>query len=805
MESVLTNVHGDRTLGAAVVVAFILFLSVLYFVIPTKVPPAGGDESNGRVGSPTHRRRAMSSSRSRSLKSSKKSAYRLDEELSRKSSSEITRRGMLWSRHASWHLPTAPRSRNRTSSVASVHDTEGLEHVAAILKKFDVDLKRGFLPSQDPLQRLPYARYHIWEDLGDDLSKLLGARLGQARDPLRSLPVLKTDKLVTEAELRRAHLLLCLFAHAYIWGGTEPLQELPEGIAKPLWEVSTKLGIPPVLGHPSIVLYNWRRLDNEGAICMENLATLNNFFDGRDESWFYLITVEVEARGAGTIVPMMLAIDAIQRWREEKEMEEEVSRRRSRSCSNLSTDADDVGMAYDSTEEDAMNADRNRRRLLSAGDTYSESSHDSDFERALVGELSADRVAEYVAYQLERIAVASEGMCQSMEAMQEGCHPFIFYHRVRPFLSAWKDNPILPNGIIYKGVSEKPLQYYGGSAAQSALIPFLDIGLGICHASSKSHDFLLAMREYMICPHREFLEYLETVACIRDFVSWNLETRGITPTSVEPQPQGPAEETRNDEAHGAVDSTGETNSVSSGSGRSSPAIKVAILPEHAVWIRLRDAYDSCVRNMKRFRNSHMNLVAAYIIAQQKKGISSKNLEGSAGGKGTGGTELMSFLKPIKDDCSRSILGETKPAESTSISVSTSVEVPVKLSMPSASDLQSSSSKPAQMQFTQVGAQAVGQNGNANASSDSLGRSSSGGPFSNATSPRNIISYVVPVETMNPNEPYRKDNAGLNDIDLYRGAAYPAGRMKHHYRLPATIGDSPAWCSSDTGLCSTKEV
>ena len=56
---------------------------------------------------------------------------------------------------------------------------EGLEHVLALLKKYDVDPVRGFLPSRDPLQRLPYARYHIWEDLCDDLPKLLGARLGK--------------------------------------------------------------------------------------------------------------------------------------------------------------------------------------------------------------------------------------------------------------------------------------------------------------------------------------------------------------------------------------------------------------------------------------------------------------------------------------------------------------------------------------------------------------------------------------------------------------------------------------------------
>ena len=41
-------------------------------------------------------------------------------------------------------------------------------------------------------------------------------------------------------------------------------------------------------------------------------------------------------------------------------------------------------------------------------------------------------------------------MVDSLENMREGCHPFIFYHRVRPFLSAWKHNPTLPLGVIYE-------------------------------------------------------------------------------------------------------------------------------------------------------------------------------------------------------------------------------------------------------------------------------------------------------------------------------------------------------------------
>jgi hypothetical protein len=38
------------------------------------------------------------------------SSYRIEQEDFRKSSSEFTRRGQLWSRHASWNLSGAPRS-----------------------------------------------------------------------------------------------------------------------------------------------------------------------------------------------------------------------------------------------------------------------------------------------------------------------------------------------------------------------------------------------------------------------------------------------------------------------------------------------------------------------------------------------------------------------------------------------------------------------------------------------------------------------------------------------------------------------
>jgi indoleamine 2,3-dioxygenase len=567
---------------------------------------------------------ASPTSRSKSLHNNNANAsdYRIDEEGSRKSSQEYSDRGYLWTQGARWHLPTAPRDQ---IAIHGIYDrNRGVDYVTNIMSRYSVDPDTGFLPKRDPLQRLPYARYHIWEDLADDLPKLLGVRMGQARGPLKALPPLSTDKLVTDQELHRAHFLLSMFAHAYVWGGAESIDVIPEGIAKPLIDVSKRLDLPPVLLHTDLVLHNWRRLDKEADICMENLATLNNFFDGRDESWFYLITTEIEARGAACIVPMMITIDAITRFN-----------------SSENTYKDDYSDKYN----------------LFSSENDDDDNDESILNGVLAGALTPYNVCSYVTGQLEKMDKAILGMCLSIEAMSEGCHPFIFYHRVRPFLSGWKHNPTLPNGVVYEGTGDERHFYYGGSAAQSALIPFLDICFGINHSKSRSNEFLLAMRDYMLKPHREFLKYVEGVACLREYILDTLKCQGIDLNS---------------------DDTNMT---------------AAKLP----FLKLRDIFNNCVNGIKRFRNGHMKLVADYIIAQHKGGTVAgeskdsngssesveeesgvakkikKSFENSAGGKGTGGTDLMTFLKPIRNDCTDTIIGKSLPSKSSTMSLSSVVD------------------------------------------------------------------------------------------------------------------------------------
>jgi indoleamine 2,3-dioxygenase len=298
------------------------------------------------------------------------------------------------------------------------------------------------------------------------------------------------------------------------------------------------------------VLNNWRRLDPNGPLSLDNLVTLHNFLNGWDESWFYLVTLEVESSGAPALLP---AIQLALMFRE---------------CAK-------------------------------------EEGKEMDLHAVLA--------------HLEKLKEAILAMTGAMKRMKDGCEPFIFYHRVRPFLAAWKSNPTLPNGIIYEGVSEEPMEFYGGSAAQSALIPLVDITLGISHASTNSNAFLMEMRNYMFRPHRELLAWLE-------------ETPGNVKELIE-----------------------------------------SLEESHPLYDDLKKVYNKCVRFFHAFRSVHTGFVREYIVDQQRPGEGKdyskeevegdhtirKGLSNSAGGKGTGGTDLEEFLTPINNNTRDSVIGEQK--------------------------------------------------------------------------------------------------------------------------------------------------
>ncbi|KKY21934.1 putative indoleaminedioxygenase subfamily [Phaeomoniella chlamydospora] len=231
--------------------------------------------------------------------------------------------------------------------------------------------------------------------------------------------------------------------------------------------------------------------------------------------------------------------------------------------------------------------------------------------------------------------------------MYESCDPHVFYHRIRPYLAGSKNmkDAGLPDGVLYdegNGLVSRR-QYSGGSNAQSSLIQFLDVVLGVEHrptgekkvetsesetepgiAPAPRHNFIQEMRKYMPGKHRRFLQVVESIANIREYVEANHANRTL------------------------------------------------VL-----------AYDACLAMLKTLRDKHIQMVSRYIIVKSRErsvsrsrgrqmdsrspealrrptNIAStkyrsdgkKNDEFGGGSKkqrGTGGTALIPFLKQARDE------------------------------------------------------------------------------------------------------------------------------------------------------------
>ena len=197
---------------------------------------------------------------------------------------------------------------------------------------------------------------------------------------------------------------------------------------------------------------------------------------------------------------------------------------------------------------------------------------------------------EALTQHLTIIGAAIEQMCATFLRISERADPYIFYNRLRPFIHGWKDNPALPDGLIYEGVAAyggQPQHFRGETAAQSSTIPVLDAGLGITHRDDPMRIYLMEMRQYMPPMHRALIETIEQGPSIRQVVC--------------------------DHAH------------------QQPA--------------LREAYNRCVNGIKVFRSKHLGYTSRYIIRQGQKDLPTTN----SADIGTGGTPFLPYLKKHHDE------------------------------------------------------------------------------------------------------------------------------------------------------------
>jgi indoleamine 2,3-dioxygenase len=170
--------------------------------------------------------------------------------------------------------------------------------------------------------------------------------------------------------------------------------------------------------------------------------------------------------------------------------------------------------------------------------------------------------------------------------MPERCDPYIYFHRVRPYIHGWANNPALGGGLIYDGVEKfggKPQALRGQTGSQSSIVPSMDALFQVGHSADPLKSFLDELHHYRPVEHRRFIEDLAAQSTLRDFVT--------------------------------------------ASGSQS----------------LKDAFNACLNQSTRFRTRHLEYAASYINKQ------AGSIAGNDPDVGTGGTPFMKYLKKHRDE------------------------------------------------------------------------------------------------------------------------------------------------------------
>lgn len=177
--------------------------------------------------------------------------------------------------------------------------------------------------------------------------------------------------------------------------------------------------------------------------------------------------------------------------------------------------------------------------------------------------------------------------------MPERCDPYVYFERVRPYIHGWKDNPAMPNGIIYEGVERyghKGQAFRGQTGSQSSIVPAMDALMGVGHAADPLREFLDQLHIYRPPAHRRFIEDTRATSQLRGFV----------------------EQSRDD--------------------------------------GLTHAYNTIIQAMADFRTRHLEYAASYINKQNRAA------SGNDTDVGTGGTPFMRYLKKHRDETSARLIG-----------------------------------------------------------------------------------------------------------------------------------------------------
>lgn len=171
--------------------------------------------------------------------------------------------------------------------------------------------------------------------------------------------------------------------------------------------------------------------------------------------------------------------------------------------------------------------------------------------------------------------------------MPEQCDPYVYFHRVRPYIHGWANNPALDGGgLIYEGMDRyggKPQAFRGQTGSQSSIVPAMDALFQVRHSDDPLRQFLDELHSYRPVEHRRFIEDLAAQSTLRTFVS------------------------------------GTDNA------------------------ELKAAFNACLEQSARFRTRHLEYAASYINKQ------AGSIAGNDPDVGTGGTPFMKYLKKHRDE------------------------------------------------------------------------------------------------------------------------------------------------------------
>jgi indoleamine 2,3-dioxygenase len=203
-----------------------------------------------------------------------------------------------------------------------------------------------------------------------------------------------------------------------------------------------------------------------------------------------------------------------------------------------------------------------------------------------LSEMTDKNTEDEILLHLKEITKSLGKVNKIFSRMPEKCDPYIYYHRVRPFIFGTKDNPDLREGLIYESEFDNKAQFFRGeTGAQSSIMPFLDGALGVYHTKDSLRHYLNEMRDYMPPEHRAMIDEVEA------------KSQAIT-----------------------------------------------LINQSR---KLVDEYNNCLEEIRAFRALHLEFAGTYINKQSQ--IKNPFGRGGSTITGTGGTPFMKYLKKHRDE------------------------------------------------------------------------------------------------------------------------------------------------------------